>query len=811
LQDALADLLEVWLDRAVMLLLALVVLYPTSLALLYLVAPQSPGLKLQFWDLIWFSDAGGQMGMGPGLLRMLMLLAGAIWLIKLRDIPRSAWPCLGLAALYYGVALASALTSSHPHDALLAWLDLLNVGLATGLVAELASQRPAWLRRLPYLAVLLTLAIIPANYRQFLYDPAADEQMRGAFFHPNIMASYLILFLPALLARYLHDDREADPASTVLFGIASAFALGSIVLSFSRAGQLVALAAILGLLVLHPASSWIRLLVRGALAGCLGLAAALLLLKGFAAHGPMLVAAVALFLGLVFGLLRAWARPLPTFLRFLGLVALVLVMLGSMDLGEGKVSQHAGKRAQTLAQGTDNSLLARLAFWKAAWEIALDHPALGVGPAGFQRYYPSYQQDLNWFSKFAHNLPLNILAETGFLGLGLATLLALGLAWALGRRLLREPAGARRDVRAGITVGVGAFLLYSCSDVQWEFRVLPLTMGMLLGLALGSPEGETVPELPPVEEEVSPWTIRPQVLLQHTCCVLLLAMVFFNFVVALGDERARYGKTATELGKIKEAALFYREALSIDPWQGEHYRQCALSLLTAGLTDDKLRKEAREMAERVVQLDSHRAVGYNLLGRIYANAGPQEKAADAYRQALQIDDINYPSFYIDLANDLLTRESNEQARLLLLATLQRFPEEAFVTMFDFRAKSIRMQLADAHVLLGDLSNPVQNPVAAEGYFAHAVKLNDKTRLGLFGLGVALYHQKRWEDALKPAETLIKLEPGYGPGLRLARDIYAALGRQAEVEALDKQINSPPSSPPSGRPEPAPAASPPAGR
>ncbi len=314
----------------------------------------------------------------------------------------------------------------------------------------------------------------------------------------------------------------------------------------------------------------------------------------------------------------------------------------------------------------------------------------------------------------------------------------------------------------------------------------------------------------PAEEELSPWTIRPQVLLQHFCCVMLLAMVFFNFVVSVGDERARLGKTATELKKPKEAALFYREALSVDPWQGEHFRQCALSLISAGLEDDKTKKECVKLAERVVELDAHRAVGYNLLGRVYSHCGQVEKARGAYTRALELDAINYPSFYIDLANDALGRGDSEGARLLLQATVQRFPEETFAAMFDFRAKSIRTQLADAHVLLGDLANPVQHPQLAEPHFARAVELNDKSRLALFGLAVALYHMDRPADALGPAQTLVRLEPGYGPGLRVARQIYQQLGNSAEVEALTRMIEAPPTPPSTAPADPSPAGAPPAG-
>lgn len=67
----------------------------------------------------------------------------------------------------------------------------------------------------------------------------------------------------------------------------------------------------------------------------------------------------------------------------------------------------------------DTSLAMRWSMWKAALTMAGTHPILGIGWGEFKTIYPQY----NWFIKHAgiciyhaHNMFLNILAETGMTG-----------------------------------------------------------------------------------------------------------------------------------------------------------------------------------------------------------------------------------------------------------------------------------------------------------------------------------------------------------------------------------------------------------
>ena len=85
----------------------------------------------------------------------------------------------------------------------------------------------------------------------------------------------------------------------------------------------------------------------------------------------------------------------------------------------------------------DGAANARFTAWKVAWGLAVDHPLLGAGfkpftTESYQRYAPGYKQ-----RRDAHSIIFQMLAEQGFLGLGLFIALIATTLVAL-RRLIRH-------------------------------------------------------------------------------------------------------------------------------------------------------------------------------------------------------------------------------------------------------------------------------------------------------------------------------------------------------------------------------------
>lgn len=83
------------------------------------------------------------------------------------------------------------------------------------------------------------------------------------------------------------------------------------------------------------------------------------------------------------------------------------------------------------------AVVERLAHWQAALNMSRAHPWLGVGLGNYEAAYPSYRL-LNWDMALghAHNYYLNVLAETGIIGLVTYSglwLSVLGLTWSARR------------------------------------------------------------------------------------------------------------------------------------------------------------------------------------------------------------------------------------------------------------------------------------------------------------------------------------------------------------------------------------------
>lgn len=76
----------------------------------------------------------------------------------------------------------------------------------------------------------------------------------------------------------------------------------------------------------------------------------------------------------------------------------------------------------------DSSFERRKLFTAVAWTMFLDHPATGVGPGNYTAHYGEYADEIGFAAReyddpseprYAHNLALEVAAETGLLGLAM--------------------------------------------------------------------------------------------------------------------------------------------------------------------------------------------------------------------------------------------------------------------------------------------------------------------------------------------------------------------------------------------------------
>ncbi len=232
------------------------------------------------------------------------------------------------------------------------------------------------------------------------------------------------------------------------------------------------------------ARDWRALAATVGFAACAGLFAAGVIMSW--SRGAWLGLIVALA-----GLLFALPRRLHVSLALLGAAAALVFFAAAAGLLPGSIIERLSSAfSDTFAVSdvrgvditTENyAVIERLAHWQAALEMARQHPWIGVGLGNYETRYPDVRL-LNW--KFplghAHNFYLNVLAETGMIGLCAYLVLWLAV-FVLTWRTRRHADPVARLTAAGL-FGVWCYLsVHSLTDNLYVNNLF-LHLGVMLGL-----------------------------------------------------------------------------------------------------------------------------------------------------------------------------------------------------------------------------------------------------------------------------------------------------------------------------------------
>ena len=293
----------------------------------------------------------------------------------------------------------------------------------------------------------------------------------GTFEQPNPFAGFIGLGLPIAIALTtygvwrtpfsLRSTKHAVNlrhfAQLAIYGIIALLLAAALYLSFSRGAWLGAVAAVGAMLAFAPRRLWIGL----------GLAAV----------------AAALLIGL------STAGLLPS-------------AISDRLADAGDLFQFRDVRGAPI-NDTNYALIERQAHWQAALNMITDHPWTGVGFSNYQPVYEQYRL-LNWPMPLghAHNIYLNIAAETGLPGLA-AYLFLWGTIFAVTFQTIRRTHGLSRAIALGL---MGTWVHLSVHMLVDNLYVdnTHLMIGALLGLLIA---------LRPLSSKVqSPMTNHPSLI-----------------------------------------------------------------------------------------------------------------------------------------------------------------------------------------------------------------------------------------------------------------------------------------------------------
>ena len=192
----------------------------------------------------------------------------------------------------------------------------------------------------------------------------------------------------------------------------------------------------------------------------------------------------------------------------------------------------------------------RAELWRAAWHDYESHPLLGSGPGSYEEYWNQHRT-IQHKVRDAHNLYLEVLAETGPLGLLLLVL-------ALGAPLVAAVSARRQPLVPLTLAAFAAFLVHAAVDWDWEMPAVTLTALACAAALLAAADDRNASLL------------SPRVRTAGTVAALLLAVVAFVGVVgasalAASDRAFAKGRYGEAHSQAKKAARWWR--WSPDPWR----------------------------------------------------------------------------------------------------------------------------------------------------------------------------------------------------------------------------------------------------
>jgi O-antigen ligase len=424
---------------------------------------------------LWWNTSPAVMYIAHVLAAVGLLLA-VLWAV----LARRPWRFTGLEPAVVLLVLAAVVSVPAASDKRLA----INVAIGTilpivvaAVLVQMLADRPLWRRAL--LAALVAAAVANCwratrqqlweNQETWEYDlehkaeywarqgksladpmiPILESRIKanqpsGYFYHPNVLASFLLLGVAASLAgasglakRYRtvgHTDKLKGPA----------------------------------LATRNPQSAtrpfpW-------AVASLLSLLAVvvwqLIVIKWVGSVG----ARAGLGLGILAGLIAWFLRGRP---RAAALPC--LVMLAGLQISLTLLAAKADAIVPDLAQrgGKIKSMAFRLDYWNGAVQLFARHPIAGVGPGHFGHAYPAVKRPRAAEEvAHCHNWLLNVASEWGILGvLGILAALLLP-AWLA----LRAPVPAGRD-EPGSEPGPAGSASGAAGGLSWRARACNLPAG----------------------------------------------------------------------------------------------------------------------------------------------------------------------------------------------------------------------------------------------------------------------------------------------------------------------------------------------
>jgi hypothetical protein len=242
-----------------------------------------------------------------------------------------------------------------------------------------------------------------------------------------------------------------------------------------------------------------------------------------------------------------------------------------------------------------NPVVLRFANWISAWSIFSMHP-LGTGLNTFGVMYPRYMLSGANETQFAHNTPLQLLSELGFLAIAAGVLLILFGVWKWSK-----DAQIRIFGREWVLIALGVWCLHNLIDIDFYFGSVGSVGAVLIGVLFRNSERSVTPPGKPLMAGVG---------------LVAVEAVAFSGLVMFSTELQNRAKGEYESLKPQVAIETLMQARTFMPFNSSLYQDAGhIQLeLSQKRRDPQYLSAAIESLRRSIELSPNRVDSHLDLG-----------------------------------------------------------------------------------------------------------------------------------------------------------------------------------------------------
>ncbi len=309
----------------------------------------------------------------------------------------------------------------------------------------------------------------------------------------------------------------------------------------------------------------------------------------------------------------------------------------------------------------------RLYYCRIGLRIWQDAPLLGHGLSGYQTLYLKYRQPGEGETRYAHNFVVQLLADTGLVGLGL-------FSWFLALLALRLWRGMRTGQMTALWLATGAavflFLLDSLGEYTFCTREGYQDFALLAGVFCASSPGKKTPPASPL------FPFQQPILL--TIGGALILICFWTSTIRPFMARYYLQNADNAIQEMEWIERSEHRPLSSEPMSLNEWRQEALDSIQKAIqwfpkSSESFQKRAalyrmarqEELAERdllnACRLDPYSASLRAQLAECVWRQGRREEALELIEQAITRHPVKSPH-YLQRARYLEAMDRISEAR-----------------------------------------------------------------------------------------------------------------------------------------------------